>query len=224
MSDGTLRADLGAIESPLAPLLPAEPVPEHQPSNDAGTLAPSLSPHGESEPTDAPPAFLSPVAVPLASPPARRRLLPFVVESRRAGMIGAGVLAATGALVTWQAAQLDIGNLDLPGPGFFPLLLGALIVVFSVLIGIDCWRLRDRETIELGHRDVLVVMAALLAVPLLFEPLGALATLGLFAAVLLKLVARVRVVVAIGAAAVGVAACWYFFQVLLGLQLPAGPF
>jgi hypothetical protein len=29
---------------------------------------------------------------------------------------------------------------------------------------------------------------------------------------------------AIGAAALGMAACWYFFQVLLGLQLPAGPF
>jgi hypothetical protein len=29
---------------------------------------------------------------------------------------------------------------------------------------------------------------------------------------------------AIVASALGMAACWYFFQVLLGLQLPTGPF
>ena len=70
---------------------------------------------------------------------------------------------------------------------------------------------------------MLIVIAALLAVPLIFEPLGASVTLGLLATALLVLIARVPLPLAIAAAGLGMAACWYFFQVLLGLQLPAGP-
>lgn len=64
---------------------------------------------------------------------------------------------------------------------------------------------------------------ALLAVPLLFEPLGAAVTLGLLATALLVLIARVRLPLAIAAAGLGMAACWYFFQGLLGVSLPVGP-
>jgi hypothetical protein len=62
----------------------------------------------------------------------------------------------------------------------------------------------------------------LLVVPLMFETLGALPTLGLFGMTMLVLVARVRLMLAIVATGLGMAACWYFFQVLLGLQLPTG--
>jgi hypothetical protein len=62
----------------------------------------------------------------------------------------------------------------------------------------------------------------MMAVPPLFEPLGAYVTLGLFGAVLLVLVARTSVVIAGVAAVAAMAACWYFFQVALGLQLPFG--
>ena len=68
-----------------------------------------------------------------------------------------------------------------------------------------------------------IVIAALLAVPLAFELLGAIITLGLLGTVLLVLIARVSLPLAIAAAGLGMAACWYFFQVLLGLQLPSGP-
>ena len=39
----------------------------------------------------------------------------------------------------------------------------------------------------------------------------------------LVLIGRVSLPLAIAAAGVGMTACWYFFQVLLGLQLPTGP-
>jgi hypothetical protein len=103
------------------------------------------------------------------------------------------------------------------------LALGATLTVLAIAIGVEAWRMPEGETIEIGHRDVLVVIAALLAVPVAFEPLGALPTLGVFFAALLIVVARTRIPIAIFAAAIGMAACWYFFQVLLGLQLPAGP-
>jgi hypothetical protein len=153
------------------------------------------------------------------------RRLPRAVSARRGGIVVAAVLAGVGLVFAWQASLLDFGGFDLPGPGFFPLVLGILVFAFAVLIAIEGWRrVGECGTVELGHRDVLIVIAALVATAALFEPLGAYLSLGLFGAVLLVLLARVSVPLAIVAAAIAMAACWYFFQVLLGLQLPRGPF
>jgi Tripartite tricarboxylate transporter TctB family len=153
------------------------------------------------------------------------RWLPRTVSARRGGIAVAAVLAGVGLLFAWQASLLDFGGLDLPGPGFFPLVLGVLVFALAVLIAIEGWRgAGEGETVELGHRDVLIVLAAMVAVAALFEPLGAYLSLGLFGAVLLVVLARVAVPLAIASAAIAMVACWYFFQVLLGLQLPRGPF
>jgi putative tricarboxylic transport membrane protein len=152
------------------------------------------------------------------------RWLPRAVSARRGGIAVAAVLAGLGLVFAWQASLLDLGGFELPGPGFFPLVLGILVFAFAVLIAIEGLRGAGAgETVELGHRDVLIVLAALAAAAALFEPLGAYLSLGLFGTVLLVLLARVSVPLAIAAAAVAMVACWYFFQVLLGLQLPRGP-
>jgi Tripartite tricarboxylate transporter TctB family len=146
------------------------------------------------------------------------------INARRGGICIAAVLAAVGLIFTWQASLIDFGDFALPGPGFFPLVLGVLVFVVAVMIGARDWFQADSgETVALGHRDVLIVVAAMLAVPLLFEPLGAYLTLGLFGAALLVLVARTPIVIAVLAAIVAMVGCWYFFQVALGLQLPLGP-
>jgi len=156
---------------------------------------------------------------------AARGLTPRPINARRGGMCVAGVLAATGLLFAWQASRIDFGDFGLPGPGFMPLLLGILVFILAVVIGVEEWLgLGSRETIEFGHRDVLIVFAALLGVPLLFGRLGAYVTLGLFGAALLVFIARCSLLVAALSAIVAMAACWYFFQVALGLQLPVGPF
>jgi hypothetical protein len=147
------------------------------------------------------------------------------ISARHGGMYVAAVLAAIGLIFTWQASLIDFGDLALPGPGFFPLVLGVVVFALAAVIGVRDWLwMASGETVELGHRDVLIVLAALVAVPPLFEPLGAYATLGLFGAALLVLIARCSLVIAVVSAAIGMAACWYFFQVALGLQLPIGPF
>lgn len=144
---------------------------------------------------------------------------------RRGGLWMAGVLGAVGVLFVWQASLLDLGGLALPGPGFFPFVLGAVLAALAAVIGSEIWRAAaTSETVELGHRDVLVVLAAMLAVPPLFESLGAYVTLGLFGAALLVVIARVSLLLAGAAAVIAMTGCWYFFQVLLGLQLPIGPF
>jgi len=151
--------------------------------------------------------------------------LPRKVDMRHGGMVVAGFLAAVGALFIWQASLLDLGNLSLPGPGFFPLVLAVLLFLFAIVIGADRWHTRSNgETVELGHRDVLIVLGAALLVPLTFEWLGAYLSLGLFGVTVLVFIARVSLLLAIAASAAGMLACWYFFQQLLALRLPLGPF
>jgi hypothetical protein len=140
-------------------------------------------------------------------------------------LLAAGALALTGLIFAWQASLLDLGQIGLPGPGFFPLALAVLLVVFSAAIAIEGRLASSKdEALEFGHAQVLITFAALLAVPLLFELVGAYITLGLMSAVLLVLIARVSVLLAIVSSAVGMAACWYLFGELLGVRLPTGPF
>ena len=152
------------------------------------------------------------------------RAFPRAISARRGGIAVAALLATTGLVFAWQASLIDLGDLGLPGPGFFPLLLAVVVVLLSAVTAVRLMlATAEGEPVAFGHRDVLIVLAALLAVPLLFEPLGAYLTLGLFGAVLLVALARCSIVLAVAASGAAMAACWYFFQVLLGLSLPMGP-
>ena len=158
-------------------------------------------------------------------PVSQKSLLQRAIGSRRAGLLAAGALALIGLIFAWQASRLDLGQIGLPGPGFFPLVLGGLLVVFAAAIAIEGRLVSSKdEPLEFGHAQVLITFAALLAVPLLFELLGAYITLGLMSAVLLVFIARVSLLFAVVSSAVGMAACWYLFGELLGVRLPTGPF
>src|SRR5882757_5915416 len=158
-------------------------------------------------------------------PVSQKSLLPRAIGSRRVGLLAAGTLALIGLIFAWQASRLDLGQIGLPGPGFFPLLLGGLLVVFAAAIAIEGRLVSSKdEPLEFGHAQVLITFAALLAVPLLFELLGAYITLGLMSAVLLVFIARVSMLLAVVSSAVVMAACWYLFGELLGVRLPTGPF
>jgi hypothetical protein len=63
----------------------------------------------------------------------------------------------------------------------------------------------------------------MVAASFFFERFGAFLTLGTFTAVMLVLVARVRIIPAVLASIVGMVAVWYVFKILLGVQLPVGP-
>jgi hypothetical protein len=141
---------------------------------------------------------------------------------RKCGLFCAAGLAAIAVFFIVQASMLALGTVKLPGPGF-PLLLGIALLFCSIWIGAELWREKPTgENHELGHRDVIIAMIALLVIAPTFETLGAYLTLGLFALVLLVFVARVNVFVALASSAVGMAAVYFFFQILLGLQLPKG--
>jgi Tripartite tricarboxylate transporter TctB family len=149
----------------------------------------------------------------------------FFVSLRRGRIAAALVLCVLGLAFALAALDLDFGSVGLPGPGFFPFVLGMLLAGFSLAAAVGAMRdpAGREEIVALGHRDVLIAMLALVGVALAFEPLGAFLTLGLFAATLLVLIGRVSPLLAALAAVIGMIAVWYFFKVLLGLQLPNGP-
>jgi hypothetical protein len=146
------------------------------------------------------------------------------IGSRSGELCAAAVIILTGLFFVWQSASLKFGGIEQPGPGFFPLLLGGVLCVLAALVALDQLRQQDGERIAIGHRDVAIAFAVLLAVPILFERLGAYATLGSLMAALLILVGRVSAIIAVLAAGAAVVAVWGFFTVLLGVQLPSGMF
>jgi hypothetical protein len=138
-------------------------------------------------------------------------------------MLVAGMLAAVGVFFAWQGLLLDLGGIASPGPGFLPLLLGSSMAAGAILVGIECWLSAASEVIDLGHRDVLVAIAALLTVPLVFERLGGYFSLALLGIVILVFIGRIRPLLATAGTMVGMAACWCFFELMLGVQLPSWP-
>jgi Na+-transporting NADH:ubiquinone oxidoreductase subunit NqrB len=141
--------------------------------------------------------------------------------------LGEVVLALTllgvGAFIAWQAALLSFGRVGLPGPGFFPFALGiGLAAIAFALLFILGKGGGDGGAVFLGHRNVLVTMVALGGAAFAFERLGALVTLGTFAALMLLLVARTAAWRAVLGAAIGMVAVWLFFGIALGVRLPDG--
>jgi hypothetical protein len=147
------------------------------------------------------------------------------IPSRQGELCAAAALLLVGVFFVWPSASLKFGSIEQPGPGFFPLVLGVALSALATAIGFARLRQpRDGEMVAFGHRDVLIAFAALIALPVLFERLGAYATLGLFMAALLVLIGRVSPALAIAASAAAMLAVWGFFQVLLGVRLPPGFF
>ena len=157
-------------------------------------------------------------------PAATRRAWPFDCCSRRGGLWVAAILALAGAGFATQALTMTFGNLDLPGPGFFPFALGLLLIALSVAIFIMVFQEpRAAPKVEMGHSPVLIALVAMSIAAGLFERAGAFLSLGGFTLVMLILVARVRIIPAVLASVIGMLVIWYVFKVLLGVQLPAGP-
>jgi putative tricarboxylic transport membrane protein len=76
------------------------------------------------------------------------------------------VLAILGATVAFGGTKLGLGTVSMPGPGFFPLLSGVTLAVFSVIV---LWATRPRKENDEGRsgwgnirwRNILIVLTAL---------------------------------------------------------------
>ena len=146
------------------------------------------------------------------------------VPLRRGEIAMSVALLATAVFFVSQAAVLPFGGIGLPDPGFFPFALGAVLGVLALAILYRSARSEEGETVYLGHRDVLVVLAALACVAFAFERADTYLVLGSFMAVILLLVARAAPWKVVLGAVLGMIAVWAIFRLALGVRLPTGDF
>jgi putative tricarboxylic transport membrane protein len=139
------------------------------------------------------------------------------------------VLAGLGGYVAWRALGWDLLTEDGPGPGFFPLGYGLLMVALSALLVLRAV-LQPRpagaaaEAADAGgHWRALATWAAFAAAAFAMQWIGFVAGFALLSAFVVVFVfgrswARGAVV---GIASAG--AFWLLFERVMGVGLPAGP-
>ena len=142
-------------------------------------------------------------------------------------IVSGAVLAGLGLFIILEARQWDYLGADGPGPGFFPLWYGALIVVLSlVLIVASVAKGAAVPGKPVNWREVGRAMSAWLALGLcvgLLQALGFLIAFGLFTFIIVFLMYRRPLMPAI-AVSIGVPAGFYLvFPLALNVGLPVGP-
>lgn len=135
------------------------------------------------------------------------------------------LLAAAGAYAAWESLKLPLGNLSDPGPGYFPLGLAALLVVFGGLVaffGRDSPPLRSVRWPDWRHAAAIIASGAFAA--LAIESFGYRLTVAVMLVFLLGVVERKPpLVVAAVTAGLSLGSYWLFFT-LLRVPLPVGAF
>jgi hypothetical protein len=132
-------------------------------------------------------------------------------------------LLAIGLYVLWTAHSMPAGSVALPGPGFFPTALGALLALTAAAILAGAGG-GAPERATRPRRETVVAVVALAIAMLLFERLGAIVTLALLLAALLRALARLSWPRAALAGVLGSLLAWLVFARLLGVALPGLPF
>lgn len=146
----------------------------------------------------------------------------------RSELVAAVLLIALGIFVAAQAWDWPYLTKDGPGPGFFPLWIGILLAILSILL--VALQMKDAaagkppaKTDWHGTGRVLVGWLAVMASAALLKPAGFVVSYVLLSAFLIVVVFRQRwtaaAVVSLGSAA----AFWLLFAQVLNVRLPAGP-
>ncbi len=130
------------------------------------------------------------------------------------GAVGGGVIAA--------AVRLRIGTATQPQPGFFPLLGGVLLVVFSAILFVQAWRGRTGSVVFGDLRRPAGLLGGLVFYVVVLNPLGyVIATAVLAALVLWIMDTRSAWLLAGGSVALSVGT-YFLFARLLSMPLPGG--
>jgi hypothetical protein len=134
-------------------------------------------------------------------------------------------LLASALFFVVLAAFLPFGTMGLPGPAFFPFVLGIALgaLALAILVCVPQMAAEGEQTF-LGHRNVLVAIVALIGVAIAFEWADSYLTLGAFTAVMLVTVAGAEPWRAALGASLGMVAVWAVFNRALGVRLPVGEF
>lgn len=130
-----------------------------------------------------------------------------------------------GAFICVEALQVPFGSFRMPGAGFFPLLLGLALAVFSIiLLGMTLASPAGGAATHVWPErpEVVYLVGSLLASVWLFERAGFLLTMTLFLGVAMRVLGKLTWLSAFVLALVGSVAAYVVFSRGLLIALPSG--
>ncbi len=133
-----------------------------------------------------------------------------------------GVLFCIGLFSVLMSRDMPKGEFSVPGPGFYPTILGFVMCSFSIALGIRVFLYyRTTKRVEIGHPYIWFTTVALIIVAILFERIGFIPMIALFIVFLLRILSHLRWVSCILWAIAGAVTAYLLFDLLLGVQLPS---
>ena len=135
-------------------------------------------------------------------------------------LLGVSLAICAGSL------QLEVGTINAPGSGFFPLVTGLVLCVFSILILIQASK-AGREPVrfwalEANKKNIYLTALFILVYALLLERLGFIGTTIFFFLLFSRFVSGHRWSTAVFFAVVTSLATYFVFTILLHAPLPQG--
>jgi putative tricarboxylic transport membrane protein len=142
------------------------------------------------------------------------------INQRTGDVLAAVILFAIGLVWVLGARAMPHGEFAVPGPGSFPMFLGAGLCGSAVLLLIAARRGGAGARVRFGNASIWSTVVALLALAVLFEPLGFFPSIAIFVGFFLRLLSGFRWSICVIAALAAAWVVYLFFGVLLGIPLP----
>ena len=151
-------------------------------------------------------------------------MTPRLRETARASSVAVGFLLLSG-WICFEAFQVPLGTLRMPGAGFFPLVLGLTLGGLSIglLAQSLANRTRGSPRIWPERPEVLYLMASIAVAAWLFERAGFLPAMALFLGAALRVLGTRNWATVVVAALVGSVVSYVVFGRALQIALPTGP-
>lgn len=144
-------------------------------------------------------------------------------SERKGELVISGIMFCIGLFFILLSREMPHGNLNVPGPGFFPTLLGVLLCGSSFAICIRSFLYKTTNRIKIGHPCIWSTLMAIIVLAFFFERLGFILAITLFVAFLLKSIAHFRWIPCILWAVAAAISAYLLFDVVLGIELPRTP-
>jgi putative tricarboxylic transport membrane protein len=132
------------------------------------------------------------------------------------------IVFVIGLLITWQASKLRLGGFHKPGPGLFPLILGLILILLSLILLIQSKGRPGSRSFSFGEspKRIVMVYGSLLAYVAILEYAGFLLSSFLLIFFLFVVLGEYTVKRAALTALAATAVAYVLFDVLLKSPLP----
>lgn len=130
------------------------------------------------------------------------------------------VVGLFGVATALMSLQLKLWVSFGPGPGFFPFAMGVLLVVLALLWVVETRRVGFVVAESVSRVRVVSVIASLLVLVALMEPIGFQISMALFLFFHLKVIGRRGWVMTVVVTALGSFGAFALFNNVLGVRLP----